>query len=83
MFGKSFPLMISGLVSVMAGLLVVNLPETHNRQLPETLEDIEYLRDVNITAIKSLSSQTSKHMNRSETEVKEEERIKLLSDSEI
>ena len=67
-------------MSVIAGFLVVNLPETHNRQLPETLDDVQALRDgsKSPSGVKSLSESTSQLL----TEAKDE-RIKLLSDYEI
>ncbi|CAL1544735.1 unnamed protein product, partial [Lymnaea stagnalis] len=37
--GRSVPLLISGCLSLMAGLLACLLPETLNRKLPETLSD--------------------------------------------
>ncbi|CAG2179891.1 unnamed protein product [Oppiella nova] len=74
-FGKSFPLLIAGLVSVMAGILVVNLPETLNRQLPETLEDIQFLKDGN-KSFKLGSKQSCKQWG------DKDERIKLLDDSQ-
>ena len=39
MFHKSLPLIVFGVVSLVAGFLVMLLPETSNRALPETLDD--------------------------------------------
>ncbi|XP_033741882.1 organic cation transporter protein-like [Pecten maximus] len=39
MVGKVFPLGVFGLVSIIAGLSSLYLPETLNRKLPETIED--------------------------------------------
>ena len=44
-FGETFPLLFSGLVSIIAGLLVSDLPETRNRRLPDSIEDIELLKN--------------------------------------
>lgn len=44
-FGETFPLLFSGLVSMIAGLLVSDLPETRNRRLPDSIEDIELLKN--------------------------------------
>ncbi|XP_046326554.1 organic cation transporter protein-like [Haliotis rufescens] len=38
-FGRALPLLIFGSFSVLAGLLALLLPETLNRDLPETIED--------------------------------------------
>jgi len=68
---------------VIAGLLVVNLPETHNRLLPETLDDIETLRDgQKISDIKRKLSHGLKHLSNERKLEDEEERTKLLSETE-
>ncbi|XP_061167471.1 organic cation transporter protein-like isoform X1 [Saccostrea echinata] len=38
-FGKAFPLVVFGAVSILAGCLALVLPETLHRKLPETIED--------------------------------------------
>ena len=35
------PAPLFGTLSIIAGMLVIFLPETHNRPLPQTIEDIE------------------------------------------
>lgn len=40
-FWKPLPVLIFGLLAFTAGLLSLYLPETHNRELPETIEDGE------------------------------------------
>lgn len=40
-FWKPLPVLIFGILAFTAGLLSLYLPETHNRELPETLEDGE------------------------------------------
>ena len=32
------------MLSILASLLVIKLPETLNRKLPETLDDVKYLK---------------------------------------
>ncbi|XP_072013646.1 organic cation transporter protein-like [Amphiura filiformis] len=39
--GKYLPLTILGIISIVAGILSILLPETRNRPLPETIEDGE------------------------------------------
>ena len=39
--GRALPLIVFGSLSVVAGLLSINLPETLHKQLPETIEDGE------------------------------------------
>ncbi|XP_054166225.1 organic cation transporter protein-like [Oppia nitens] len=43
-FGQNMPLIACGLLALGCCLLAMNLPETHNRQLPETFEDTADLR---------------------------------------
>lgn len=38
-FGEALPLVIFGGASVVAGVLTLLLPETLNRDLPETIDD--------------------------------------------
>ncbi|XP_054166018.1 organic cation transporter protein-like [Oppia nitens] len=38
-FGEKVPLIICGVLALICCLLSMNLPETHNRSLPETFED--------------------------------------------
>lgn len=40
LFGGTTPLVICGIVSLMAGLLALDLPETNHKPLPETLNDV-------------------------------------------
>jgi hypothetical protein len=75
-------MLIAGIVSVIAGLLVVNLPETHNRVLPETLEDIEALRDSNRSFdIKTQLSHGLIHLSHEKNIEDKEERIQLLAET--
>lgn len=37
----SLPLLVFGVLSVLAGLLALFLPETSGRPLPQTLEDVK------------------------------------------
>jgi len=41
--GEALPLIVFGIVAVAAGLLCLQLPETLNRQLPDTIEEAENL----------------------------------------
>ncbi len=67
----------------MAGLLVVNLPETHNRLLPETLEDIEVLRDSNRSVdIKTKLSHGLTHLSHERNIEDKEERVQLLAETQ-
>jgi len=43
-FGEHGPLIICGVVSLMAGILALDLPETHNKDLPETIDDVYKLK---------------------------------------
>ena len=40
-YGRSIPIIIYGVMSIIAGLLALLLPETKGQNLPETLEDGE------------------------------------------
>lgn len=37
-------MIICGVVSLVAGILALDLPETHNRDLPETVDDVYKLQ---------------------------------------
>lgn len=39
--GRQLPLVIFGVLSVVGGFLALPLPETRNRPLPETIDDVE------------------------------------------
>jgi len=39
--GRQLPLVIFGVLSIAGGFLALPLPETRNRPLPETIEDVE------------------------------------------
>lgn len=41
-YGKWLPTVIFGSVALLASLLTLLLPETVNRRLPDTVEDIEH-----------------------------------------
>ena len=43
-FRDALPLVVMGVPAMAVGLLVLWLPETRNRPLPETLEDLENFR---------------------------------------
>lgn len=43
-FGEFVPLYACGALAVAAGLLALDLPETHNKQLPQTVEDVDSLK---------------------------------------
>ena len=43
-FGESGPLIICGAVSLLAGVLALDLPETHKKDLPETIDDVYKLK---------------------------------------
>jgi OCT family organic cation transporter-like MFS transporter 4/5 len=48
-FAKVLPLVVFGSVSIIAGLLILLLPETRRRRLPETIEDaLHFTRYVNV-----------------------------------
>ncbi|XP_071803338.1 organic cation transporter protein-like [Asterias amurensis] len=49
----SIPFVVFGVMSVVAGLLIVPLPETNNRSLPETLDDGEKLAKMEVPAKKN------------------------------
>lgn len=38
---RPLPMIIFGIASIISGILALALPETHNQQLPETLEEAE------------------------------------------
>ena len=40
-FGKAEPLLIFGILSVIAGLLLLLLPETYGQKLPDTMKEGE------------------------------------------
>jgi OCT family organic cation transporter-like MFS transporter 4/5 len=42
--GESGPLIICGAISLIAGLLALDLPETHKKDLPETIDDVYKLK---------------------------------------
>ncbi|RWS26530.1 organic cation transporter protein-like protein, partial [Leptotrombidium deliense] len=41
-FGESGPIIMCGLFSFISGILVIDLPETHKRNLPEQISDIKH-----------------------------------------
>lgn len=82
-FGDSVPLLFCGIVSLLAGILTIDLPETHNRPLPETLDDLSELRDG-----KTISDRINKisqgliHV-KTYGQMHKEEKVHLLSEDEI
>ena len=40
-FGKAEPLLVFGILSVIAGLLLLLLPETYGQKLPDTMQEGE------------------------------------------
>ena len=40
-FGQAEPLLVFGILSVIAGLLLLLLPETYGRKLPDTMQEGE------------------------------------------
>ena len=51
-FGQAEPLLIFGILSVIAGLLLLLLPETYGEKLPDTLkEGEEFGRSIHFTAL--------------------------------
>lgn len=45
MFGASFPFFVIGMTSLAAGILCIVLPETKDKKLPNTLEEVAQLQD--------------------------------------
>ncbi|KAK6171550.1 hypothetical protein SNE40_019715 [Patella caerulea] len=66
--GKAAPMIIFGITSIIAGLLALLLPETKDRLLPETIEDVEQFTKLNMqlenTRLKedTHSGNTTNHM---------------------
>ena len=54
------PLVLFGILTMIGGILSVALPETHNRPLPDRIEDIEHNKE-------------EKH--RSQAEIHQEDRL--------
>ena len=59
----SIPFVVFGVMSVVAGLLIVPLPETNNRLLPETLDDGEKLAKMEVPAKKNCEMAKSSSPN--------------------
>ena len=43
---KQMPLVLFGILTVIGGILCIALPETHNKPLPDTIEDVENKKQV-------------------------------------
>ena len=43
-FGEDFPLIFCGVIALISALLVLNLPETLGKELPENFDDIDKLK---------------------------------------
>ncbi|KAI1294792.1 Organic cation transporter protein [Halotydeus destructor] len=55
-FGANTPLYLCGIFALVAGILALGLPETSNRPLPQTLDDVKLLRE---PLLKKRDSETS------------------------
>ncbi len=71
--GKKLPLMVFGILSIVGGLLALPLPETRQRPLPETIEDVENYEDF-------CRRVTGHAQYKTQVDEEEEERETVLSD---